>query len=196
MDETKIASDSDRQIKLIMKNTMKYALAGALFATSASFASAAETGVEAKKCSAVYQSSSAVITQAPSKVLEHVSTLVAANEACAGDVVKAAIVATSASNELVGQIVETAVAAAPKQISKIVASAVATAPDASSAIAAVVAKMDKGTAQNNKVDPRDLAGRGTVGVHNSNGGGTFQSQGGGSSSSESSLEGTPGGKTN
>lgn len=179
-----------------MKNTMKYALAGALFATSATFASAAEASVEAKKCSAVYQSSSAAITQSPGKVLEHVSALVAANEACAGDVVKAAIVVTRANNELVGQIVEAAVAAAPKQVSKIVASAVATAPDASAAIAAVVSKMDKGTAQNNKVNPLNLAGFGEVGVQNSNGGGTLQSQGGGGSSSENSLEGTPGGPTN
>ena len=173
---------------------MKYALAGALFATTASFATAAEG---AEKCSEVYKSSSVVITKAPSKVLEHVSTLVAANEACAGDVVKAAIVATTASNELVAQIVETAAAVAPKQLSKIVASAVATAPDASNEIAAVVAKMDKGTAQGTTVDPRDLAGQGEVGVQTGAGAGNLTSQGGGTGAGTgTNPTGTPVGPTN
>lgn len=178
-----------------MKNTMKYALAGALFATTASFATAAEGSVEAQKCSEIYQSSSAAITKSPAKVLELVSQQVAANEACAGDVVKAAIIVTSASNELVAQIVETAVTAAPKQLSKITAVAVATAPDASAQIAAVVAKMDKGTADSNKVNPLDLAGRGNVGVKNGPGGGSITSPGGGGSPSTEGLQGVSTGPT-
>lgn len=177
-----------------MKNTMKYALAGALFATTASFAIAAESAVEAQKCSEIYQSSAAVITQSPAQVLELVSKQVAANESCAGDVVKAAIIVTSASNELVAQIVETAVTAAPKQLSKIVTVAVATAPDASAQIAAVVVKMDKGTANSNKINPLDLAGQGNVGVKNGPGGGPLLSQGGGASSA-SNLQGTTEGPT-
>lgn len=173
---------------------MKYALVGALFATTASLATAADKGVEAQKCSEVYQNSSVVITKAPSKVLEHVATLVAANEQCAGDVVKAAITVTKADDKLVGQIVETAITSAPKQLSKIVAAAVATAPDAKTQIAAVVSNFGQGTAEGDEVNPLDSAGRGSVVVQNSNGGGSVQSQGGVSGSTKN-VNSTPDGPT-
>ena len=129
---------------------MKYALVGALFAAAAPFAAAAEkSAVDVKQCSAVYQSASKAIAKDPAKVLELVYNLVAANESCAADVVKAAIKTTKANNELVGQIVETAATVAPKQLSQIVAAATAVAVDASSQIAAVVNKINakQGTAQ-------------------------------------------------
>lgn len=133
-----------------MKNTMKYAFVGALFAAAIPFSAAAEKSVaDVKKCSAVYESASKAIAKDPAKVLELVSKLVAANESCAADVVKAAIKTTKANKELVGQIVETAATAAPKQLSQIAAAAMSVAVDSSAQIAAVVNKINtqQGTAQ-------------------------------------------------
>jgi hypothetical protein len=133
-----------------MKNTMKYAIVGALFAAAAPFAVAAErSAADVKKCSAVYQSASKAIAKDPAKVLELVSKLVAANESCAAEVVKAAIVTTKASGELVGQIVETAATVAPKQLSQIAAAAMAVAVDSRVQIATVINKINAqlGTAQ-------------------------------------------------
>ena len=129
---------------------MKYALVGALFAAAAPFAVAAErSAADVKKCSAVYQSASKAIAKDPAKVLELVSKLVAANESCAAEVVKAAIVTTKASGELVGQIVETAATVAPKQLSHIAAAAMAVAVDSRVQIATVINKINAqlGTAQ-------------------------------------------------
>ena len=122
---------------------MKYAFVGAVFAAALPFAVAAEkSAADVKKCSAVYKSASKAIAKDPVKVLELVSKLVAANESCAADVVKAAIITTKANKELVGQIVETAATAAPKQLSQIAAAATAVAPDTSPQIAAVVNKIN------------------------------------------------------
>ena len=129
---------------------MKYAIVGALFAAAAPFAVAAErSAADVKKCSAVYQSASKAIAKDPAKVLELVSKLVAANESCAAEVVKAAIVTTKANGELVGQIVETAATVAPKQLSQIAAAAMAVAVDSRVQIGTVVNKINAqlGTAQ-------------------------------------------------
>jgi len=133
-----------------MKKTIKYAFVGALFAAAVPFAAAAEkSAADVKKCSAVYESASKAIAKDPAKVLELVSKLVAANESCAADVVKAAIKTTKANKELVGQIVETAATVAPKQLSQIAAAAMAVAVDSRIQIAAVVNKINaqQGTSQ-------------------------------------------------
>ena len=67
---------------------------------------------------------------------------VAASPSCSCEVVKAAIVATEADRELVGQIVETAVDAAPDKMRIIAQCAIAVAPDALSDVQAVIAKLD------------------------------------------------------
>ncbi|MGJ8672938.1 hypothetical protein [Rubritalea sp.] len=137
-----------------MKNTI--ALLAALLTGSAAFAA------ENKACPTVEETAKTEITKAPEDVLKLVSKLVAQNEACAGEVVKAAIIATDADEALVGQIVEAAATAAPKMASEIASYAFATAPDAKPAIVAALNKIsaENGTAQgqNNKVNPIDFPG--------------------------------------
>lgn len=139
-----------------MKNTLT--LLAALFTSSAAIATAENTPTA---CPLVQEQAAKQITQSPEKVLEIVSKLIAANEACAGEVVKAAIIATSADKALVAQIVETAATAAPKQLSQIAAYALAIAPDAKENIVAVLDKINsnEGTAQTvKKVSPLEIAG--------------------------------------
>ena len=157
---------------------MKYAFVGALFAAAVPFAAAAEkSAADLKKCSAVYESASKAIAKDPAKVLELVSKLVAANESCAADVVKAAIITTKANNELVDQIVETAATSAPKQISQIAAAATAVAPDTSPQIAAVVNKINAqlgtlgSTQPPRPVHPLDFPEGTTTAIENSGKGG-------------------------
>lgn len=140
-----------------MKNTMKNALIGALLLAAAPFATAEDAKAHAVKCGEIYKEASVAVAKSPAKVLEIIAKMVAANEACAGSVVKAAIVATNANDELVSQIVEAAVSAAPKQASSIAANATAVAPSASGKIAAVVARVTSGTAQGpQKVHPNSF----------------------------------------
>lgn len=137
-----------------MKNTI--AVLAALFTGSAAFAA------EATSCPTVEETAKTQITKAPESVLELVSKLVAQNESCAGEVVKAAIIATDADAALVGQIVETAATAAPKMASQIASYAFAIAPDAKPAIVAALDKIstEHGTAQlrGRKVSPIDFPG--------------------------------------
>ena len=77
-----------------------------------------------------------------SKVLEIVSTEVAAAPGCACEIVKSAIEASSANVETVAAIVESASTAAPEQMRLISQCAVAVAPDAIAQVQAVLAKLD------------------------------------------------------
>jgi hypothetical protein len=137
-----------------MKNTI--ALLAALLTSSAAFAA------DTTACPTIEETAKTEISKAPENVLQLVSKLVAQNEACAGEVVKAAIVTTDADAALVGQIVETAAAAAPKMASQIAAYAFAIAPDAKPAIVAARDKIsaENGTAQapGQKVSPIDFPG--------------------------------------
>jgi len=119
-----------------MKNTLKFALVGALLAVSAPLASAAD-------CYVVSKAVAEKITAKPNKVLSIVSEQVAANQDCAGAIVKSAIVATDASKSLVAQIVEQAIEAAPKHRALIVTSALAVAPDANEEVLLVNSKFAK-----------------------------------------------------
>ncbi len=121
-----------------MKNTIKFAIVGALLAVSAPLASAADCYLVAK---AVVEN----ISAQPKKVLSIVSEQVAANQDCAGSIVKSAIVATDANKALVAQIVEHAIEAAPEYRSLIVTSALAVAPDANEEVLKVNAKYTEST---------------------------------------------------
>lgn len=77
-----------------------------------------------------------------SKVLEIVSTQVAAAPNCSCEIVKAAIEASKANAQMVASIVESAATAAPDQMRLISQCAVAVAPDALVEVQAVIAKLD------------------------------------------------------
>lgn len=77
-----------------------------------------------------------------SKVLEIVSTEIAAAPACACEIVKAAIEGSSASADTVAAIVEAAAIAAPEQMRLVSQCAVAVAPDALGKVQAILAKLD------------------------------------------------------
>jgi Na+/serine symporter len=124
-----------------MKNTFKFALVGAVLAVAAPMAAAAD-------CKVISKQVTEAITAKPKLVLVIVAKQIAANEACAGEVVKAAIVITEADKKLVAQIVEQAIEAAPKKISLIANSALAVAPDAYVEIMVVMAnKVPNGSAE-------------------------------------------------
>ena len=125
---------------IIMKNTLKFALIGALLAVAAPVATAAD-------CHAVSKLAAKEITAKPKHVLTIVAQQVAANEACACEIVKAAIVVTEADKKLVAQIVEQAIEAAPKRVSLITTCALAVAPDAYVEVMAVSAKYSKGAGE-------------------------------------------------
>ncbi|NWK57452.1 hypothetical protein HW115_17670 [Verrucomicrobiaceae bacterium N1E253] len=117
-----------------MKNTIKYALFGAVLAATPAFA-------DAPDC----QNVSAVVKRAvaaqPDKVLELVAAQIGQNEACACEIVKAAIVASDADKAMVASIVDAAATAAPSKLRIIGQCAVAVAPDALAQVNAVVTKL-------------------------------------------------------
>jgi len=123
-----------------MKNTLKFALVGALLAVAAPVASAAD-------CYAVSKLAAKEISAKPKHVLTIVAQQIAANEACACEIVKAAIVVTEADKQLVAQIVEQAIEAAPKRVSLITTCALAVAPDAHAEVMEVSAKYSKGSGE-------------------------------------------------
>jgi hypothetical protein len=65
-------------------------------------------------CSEIANDVSVAVTKDPSKVLMVVEDALVINEGCAGDIVRAAIMASGADSALAGQIVQTAVSVAPK----------------------------------------------------------------------------------
>ena len=115
-----------------MKNLMKYALFGGVFAL-ANVAQAEKTD-----CYTVFATVKKAVAADPDKVLELVSTYVAQNESCSCEVVKAAIMASGADKKLVAGIVEAAVASSPSNIRIIGQCAVAVAPDALSEVQVIV----------------------------------------------------------
>ncbi|WP_143185182.1 MULTISPECIES: hypothetical protein [Rubritalea] len=117
-----------------MKETLKFALVGVLFA-AAPLAGASESN-----CNEVVKITNSAIAQSPDKVLDVVAKLVTKHKDCSCEVVKAAIIATEADKELVGKIVEVAVKAAPEQLSLISTCALVVAPDAQAEIVSVVSK--------------------------------------------------------
>lgn len=119
-----------------------------------------------------------------SKVLEIVSSQVAAAPDCACETVKAAIEASNASAKTVAAIVEAAAVVAPEQMRLVSQCAVAVAPDSLAAVQAVVAKLDPNSGESGSsaksaksgdgeakpdgevdfaMNPLDFPGRGPVG---------------------------------
>ncbi len=115
-----------------MKNTIKYALFGAVLAL------VTPAYADAPDCYKVSKAVKAAVAATPDKVLELVAAQVGQNESCACEVVKAAIVASDADKKLVASIVEAAVEAAPSKVRIIGQCAVAVAPDALAEVQAVV----------------------------------------------------------
>lgn len=117
-----------------MKNTMKYALFGAVLALIT------PAHAEATDCYKVSAAVKKAVTAHPENVLALVKTNVAQNESCACEVVKAAIMASSADKKLVANIVAAAIEAAPSKYRIIGQCAVAVAPDALTEVQAVITK--------------------------------------------------------
>ncbi len=115
-----------------MKNTLKFALVGALLAVAAPVASA--------DCYKVSKQAATQITAQPEQVLAIVAKQIAANKGCACEIVKAAIVATEADKKQVAQIVEQAIELVPNKASLLTTCALAVAPDAHVEVMKVAAK--------------------------------------------------------
>lgn len=118
-----------------MKNTIKYALFGAVLA------SVTPAFADAPDCYKVSVAVKKAVAAQPDKVLELVAAQVGQNESCACEVVKAAIVASNADKALVASIVDAAATAAPSKTNVIGSCAVAVAPDALAAVQDVVIKL-------------------------------------------------------
>ena len=103
--------------------TQKTALFAGLAVGSLSLASAAE-------CDSVGADVKKAVADAPAKVLVIVDDMIAKNEACACEIVKAAIEASGADKALVREIVVTAVSSAQGMAATIAECAVAQAPEA------------------------------------------------------------------
>jgi len=117
-----------------MKNTIKYALFGAILA------SVTPAFAETPDCYKISTAVKKAVAAHPEKILELVAAQVAQNESCACEIVKAAIVTSDADKQLVASIVETAITAAPSKVRIIGQCAVAVAPDALAEVQAVVTK--------------------------------------------------------
>ncbi len=116
-----------------MKNTLRFALVGALLSVAAPVASAAN-------CYTVSKQAAKLIAAKPANVLAIVAKQIEANPGCACEVVKAAIVSTEANKKLVAQIVEQAIKSAPKKMNLITKCALSVAPDARNEVVAVATK--------------------------------------------------------
>ncbi len=103
--------------------------------------------VETPDCLKLSSTLKSALAAQPSLVLEKVEALVAANESCACEIVKAAIVSTEADKKLVGEIVRTASLAAPDQMRVVAQCAVAVAPDAVVEVQKVLAELDPGAGE-------------------------------------------------
>ena len=99
-------------------------------------------------CEAVGQKVSAAVAAAPDRVLQSLSNAAENSPNCACEAVKAAIKASQADAELVGQIVYTAVIAAPTEATTIAECAVAAAPEASATIKAALRRALSGGDKN------------------------------------------------
>jgi hypothetical protein len=81
-------------------------------------------------CEAISRDVAAAITKDPTKTLLIVEDALVINEGCAGDIVRAAIIASKADGALVNQIVQTATGVAPKRAAVIAGAANSVAPGA------------------------------------------------------------------
>jgi hypothetical protein len=119
-----------------MKKSLQFALISAALGWVSATASAAD--VDCLKLALAVKAAASD----SSALLSLVEREVAANPACACEVVKAAIEGSKAEAALVASIVETASTAAPEMMRLISQCAVAVAPDAIGDVQAVMAKLD------------------------------------------------------
>ncbi len=98
----------------------------------------------AEECDQLAAEVSAAVEAEPAKVLVIVDDAISKNEACACEVVKAAISAADANDATVREIVVTAVSAAQSQAATIAECAVAEAPSAAAEIKAGLAEVFEG----------------------------------------------------
>ncbi len=163
-----------------MKKTIYFALMSAVLGT---LTASAEVD-----CLKLSLSVKLVVAQEQSKVLEIVSTEVAAAPGCACEIVKAAIEGSKADVDTVAAIVEAAATAAPEQMRLISQCAVAVAPDAITKVQMVLAKLDpnlgeSGTKSSKDAkapagevaampNPLDFPGQGPIGPNPGSPGGT------------------------
>lgn len=117
-----------------MKKSFGFILSAALLSSTAFGA--------APDCLAVAAQVKKAIAAEPAKVLQIVATEVAANESCACEIVKSAILASQADATMVASIVETAATTAPEQMRLVSQCAMAAAPDSLAAVQAVLTKLD------------------------------------------------------
>ena len=120
-----------------MKNTLKFALTAILFAA------APLANAETINCVKVSSAVKSAVAADTDKVLEIVAVQIAANESCACEVIKAAIIASDANKDMVAKIVETGILEAPSKLRIIEQCAIAVAPDAIKNIQSVVEKYDQ-----------------------------------------------------
>jgi hypothetical protein len=124
-----------------MKTTVKFLLMSAAFG----MATAVVYGVEdIDRCKEIVDSVTEQVEADKSEVLNIVQKAVEKNEACAGDIVSAAIQTSGANAQTTGAIVQTAGNAAPGQMSNIIAAAVGANPNATGAINAAAATVQGG----------------------------------------------------
>ena len=98
---------------------------------------------QAGNCSDIANDVRVAIEKDPTKVLMVVEDALVINEGCAGDIVKAAIVASKADASLANQIVQTATTVAPKQMVAINEAAAAIVPGVAVASTALTASSEK-----------------------------------------------------
>lgn len=115
-----------------MKNTIKFALVGALLAAAAPVASA--------DCYKVSKQAAKEISAQPEQALSILAKKISANKGCACEILKAAIVATEADKKQVAQMVEQAIELVPNKASLLTTCALAVAPDAHVEVMKVAAK--------------------------------------------------------
>ena len=117
-------------------NRMKKSLSTLILTVVAAAAIPAFAAEDA--CSKIASEVTASVSAAPTDVLKIVSEQVQASSSCACEIVRAAIVASKADKDLVGDIVATAVTAAPNSATTIAECAVAASPEASDNIKAAL----------------------------------------------------------
>ncbi len=100
-------------------------------------------------CANISSDVTAAVSNDPSKVLMIVEDALVINESCAGEIIKAAILASKADAALVNQIVQTGISVAPKMASVITDSATAVSPGTAIAAQFVAAPQDLNTSAKN-----------------------------------------------
>jgi hypothetical protein len=111
-------------------------------------------------CLKLSESVKAAVVADSSQVLRIVATNVAANESCACEIVKAAIIAADADQALVGEIVSTAILEAPSEARMITQCAIATAPDAIAVVLAVATEEESSSEGDSSAEGDSSSGAG------------------------------------